>query len=1073
MKKEKIYKSFIYFVFTVCCAYFLLACIDPIKPPSPQEAIGGEGTFSLVTNGLGRTIMPATAQSNFAAYTLVFSSSGRDSVTVERINSNLTDPVTLAAAAWNLTVTAYIDSGKNQPAAQGSLDNIVINDGANVSRSLELKPIIESGAKGTFSWNIGYPTEVTVANMKISPLDASGTPEQTLYLKGGAPIASSPISLNTGYYQIVFSLRNGAHNTGREEYLHIYKNMDSRFEYTFTQEHFTVYSVTNDYDSGPGSLRHAIDNVANNSTILIENNVKTILLRDTLLIGKNLTIAGNGVTITRDPSWTTIDNDSQLMVIWNSATVTISRVHFKDGMASSESAIGIFPGFPGSVVNLESCIFSGNQSENYGAIYNAGTLSVKGCTFYGNSADYGGAITNYSNLTLTGNLFYGNKANYYPVVFDYYPRTVTSTGYNVVDVPLGIAFSQSGWAPHATDKSISTIPISPVNFKLLSGSGARNIITSRPSGYPTVDFYGNPIPQTNAAAGAIQSTASGGYVIELSVNNSALGSAVITSAPTPNADGLYSGGSVTLTATPTGPAGFFQYWMVNNNQYTTNPLTLTLNNHYKVQAVFGRNYANSVQRVSFSGSTATVNLTGLYGNDIYLVKVNTSANIVSAANTGGSSGSSLSVASNNVLPAPDDAPKVRMGHPAADVYHANPPPFERKIKKRSEGFLTSFVASTVGSTKQFWVETNLDSEIWIQKTATLVKQGSYGNIWVIDNIINSTQAQNLADKFDIIYPAETSLLGYEYGGGPGGDGGWDSDTRIQILVYDIGYNPSGTTLGYFWAKDMMTDTGSGYRSNEAEMFYLNGNTAVYANFGADQLYSTLIHEFQHMINYSQKNSKGLSSATWYNEMLSMATEDVISPLIGINSSNSGHPIKGRIPRFLTNYYLAGITEWGPNDNTLDSYAIDYAFGAYLLRNYGGASLLKEMLTNNSTDIASVTAALRTVNSNSGLSFEEAVRRFGEAMIFSGSTMPAEVQSFNKTVEKTIGSYTYTAAGFNVWGSFNPASPKIFGINEQQELRPYSLTVHQAASGWTGQNGTKSITLQRPTDSNVEFYLMVK
>jgi hypothetical protein len=487
---------------------------------------------------------------------------------------------------------------------------------------------------------------------------------------------------------------------------------------------------------------------------------------------------------------------------------------------------------------------------------------------------------------------------------------------------------------------------------------------------------------------------------------------------------------------------------------------------------------DSVRKVFFSGPTETVTLDGLSNNAIYLVKVNTSNNTVSAANTGGSSGSSVSVVSGNVLPTPDDAPKIRMGHPAADKFHANPPPFERKSLQRSETSLASSVVYSVGAVKQFWVEKNLDKNDWVQKSATLVKQGTCGNIWVMNDLTTFTfaQAQAMADKFDEIYPIETSLLGYEYGGGPGGNGGKDSDTRIQILVYDIGYNPAGTTLGYFWGKDYYDQDTLDYnklniKTNLAEIFYLNGNAEAYTKFGADQLYSTLVHEFQHMINFNVKYVKnGKNSDNWYNEMLSMLAEDVISPLIGIDSLNEGHPIKARIPTFLAHYHLSGITEWGPTGNQLDSYATAYTFGAYLLRNYGGASLLQAMLANNLTNIESVTAALKTVV-GSGLSFEEAVRRYGEALVFSG-TLPADVHSFDKTVTKTIGAYPYTAAKFNIWSDFGSNKLKIFGANEKVTMRQYSLTVHQA-SGWTNQSGTKTITLQRPNDPNVEFYLMVK
>ena len=828
-----------------------------------------------------------------------------------------------------------------------------------------------------------------------------------------------------------------------------------------------TYWVTNGADSGQGSLRDAIANAASNSTILIESSVGTIQLTSRLSISKSLTIAGNGTTITRNPSWTTIDSNSSLLYISDSSTaVTINRTHFKDGRAYNGAAIYISSGS----VNLESCIFSGNQTNVYGTIYNSNnaTLSVKGCTFYGNSAGIGGAIYNIgsSGITIIGNLFFGNtydnRYGYGPVVTNS-SGNVTSNGYNVVDTLLGAGNYQSGWVGQSTDKTVRSIPISSVSFKLFFGSGAQNVITGRPEGYPTADFYGNPIPATNAAAGAVQAVASG-YIIELSVNDSSMGSAAITS-PEPGIEGLYDG-SVIIKATPTGLAGYgFQYWLINDNQQNpANPLTISLANNISVQAVFGRNLPGSVQRVLFSGQTETVTLNNLSSKDIYLVKVNASGNIVNAANTGGPSGLSPGIVSASVMPVPNE-PIVRMGHPAADEYHANHPPFERRETKRSDGPLGAVYSPVIGDTTLFWVESSYNGGGFVQKPATLVKQGTYGNIWVMNDLatFTATQAQNLASKFDDIYPIETNLLGNDFGN-------WNIDSKIQILVYDIGYDSvNGITLGYFWGKDMRPDTGSDQRSNQAAMFYINGNLTAQTNYGANAFYSALVHEFQHMIHFVRKSGH---SETWYNEMLSMLTEDVISPLIGIGPTNSSHPIQTRIPTFLRNYNLVGITDWvSPVGSIFDSYSMAYAFGAYLLRNYGGAALLKEMFANNSTDIASVTAALKTVNGNGGLSFEEALRRFGEAMIFS-RTLPANVQSFDKTVTKTIGSYNYTATKFNVWSDFGTTKPRIFGLTEQLVMRPNSITVHQA-SDWRGLSGNKTITLQRPNDPNIEFYLLVK
>jgi uncharacterized repeat protein (TIGR02543 family) len=494
-------------------------------------------------------------------------------------------------------------------------------------------------------------------------------------------------------------------------------------------------------------------------------------------------------------------------------------------------------------------------------------------------------------------------------------------------------------------------------------------------------------------------------------------------------------------------------------------------------------YSDYVKEVTFTGgsTTATVTFPNLNGNDIYLVKVNTSDSVVSAADTGNAQAPFSNLQDIGKSPLPSGKELPRMGHPAADEFNANPPPIVQEAPRKQRAL---FAPPVVNDTRYFWVETYYHSDTWVQKQATLRATGQYGNIWVMNenldsgtsaNKIMSAQAQTLAQKFDQIYPVETKLIGYEYGGGPGGDGGKDGDPKVQILVYDI-VNASGDVMaaGFFWNKDFYNDSQlSTQRSNLAEIFYIDASqlkdVPVY-------IHSTLIHEFQHMIHFNRKyvehrdpyTNQGLTSAAWYNEMLSMMAEDVIAPLIGIPPTNSSHEIRTRMPTALTNYYLEGITEWGTLSST--SYATKFAFGAYLMRNYGGAELLQRILANNTTNIDSITSALNEFES--GLTFEKALRRYGEAMIFSGPSMPQGVMTFHKTVTQTISGTEYIAYGFDIWNDFGTTKgPYVLGLN-QTNMRPYSITIH-STNGWKNKTGSFSITLNRPSDQNVVLYLMVK
>jgi len=482
-------------------------------------------------------------------------------------------------------------------------------------------------------------------------------------------------------------------------------------------------------------------------------------------------------------------------------------------------------------------------------------------------------------------------------------------------------------------------------------------------------------------------------------------------------------------------------------------------------------YEESVKKFTFTEDIATVEFEDLNGHDLYLVKINTSGARVSAANTGSALSINPSLQDNDMLSGVHFAvdsinifntlPPI--GHPAAERFNANPPPVSEKVQPHLRSAL---VSPAIGDRKQFWVELYYDSDTMVQRQATLMAASEHSLIWIMDGntrSITAAQAKALSVKFDLIYPAVTNLLGYEYGGGPYGNGGRDGDAKIQILIYDILYASGNVAAaGYFWGKDYYPREQISY-SNEAEIFYINTSTVINS---PDYAYSALAHEFQHMIHFNKKFvEQGKNSATWYNEMLSMMTQDLIDELIGITPVNRFHITQQRMPTFLLNYNQVGVTEW-QGDSV--SYAKGYAFGAYLLRNYGGATLLQKILANNLANIESITMALDEISP--GLTFEQAISRYGEAMIYSGLSMPEGVLTFDKTVAATINGFTYTANRFDIWNDFS-SGLAVFGLG-QMDMRPYSVTIHSVL-GWKSRTGTVSIILNRPLDPNVALYVMVR
>jgi hypothetical protein len=365
-------------------------------------------------------------------------------------------------------------------------------------------------------------------------------------------------------------------------------------------------------------------------------------------------------------------------------------------------------------------------------------------------------------------------------------------------------------------------------------------------------------------------------------------------------------------------------------------------------------------------------------------------------------------------------------------------------------------ASQIGDTRLFWVE---GESGWEQIAAELLAEGTHAKVWAFANTISGAEAVALIAAFDGIYDYETNVFGYEFGGGPGGDGGIDGDPKIEILAYDI---LAPNVAGYFWAKDWYdqatldrTNTQK-VMTNNAEIFYIDSELT---HTRSKLIYSTLAHEFQHMINFNEKTiKKGKTAASWFNELLSMLAEDMIAPKIGIVAGeNEGHPIDERIPVFLENYYKTGVSEWLTEHPVLLSYSNVYAFGAYLARNFGGADFLKTIMENGDVDEAAITAAL--ARHGYPLDFDAALRGYAEALVYKDNTH----YSFNKTVDSVINDERYTFKKFDIFKTraSGKSGPVKFLYNEGTEPLPVRGIVLETAPDWTNLSGDISFRLSAP------------
>ncbi len=610
------------------------------------------------------------------------------------------------------------------------------------------------------------------------------------------------------------------------------------------------------------------------------------------------------------------------------------------------------------------------------------------------------------------------------------------------------------------------------------------------------------------------SVSAGSYTssVALSITSSTSGASIRYttdgSAPTSSSGTLYSA-AITISSTQTIKAIAFKTgW--NDSEVASATYTISSS-----PSTYSYSKANPLFEVDFSGSSSmTLTVSGAEGSSVYLVKANPSSSFASASTTGkaasatGSEASSIAAASSSTASYSSSGRPTRYEHAAAAEFNANPPAVTIAARGIAASASVSYGGGGSGlvvdsSAKSFWVENS--SGAWVQKTATLRAVGRYCYVWVADecfsasstadndNAITGAQAAAIQAKFDGssaaswtdgIFKNVTSIFGYEYGGGAGGSGGCDGDQHIVILVYDIGGDyistQTGGVLGYFWGKDYYdqttldsyygTDT---YKTNYSEIFYVDTHfTDKYPSY----ILSTLAHEYQHMINFNRKTvENGLSSPSWCNEMCSMVAEDLVDANIGLDPATDG-PIS-RFPEFAYHYAESGVTDWS---SSLKNYAGAFAFGAYLERNYGGASLFEAMSDNSSVGTTSITAALSSLGYSD--TFDAAFLKYGQALVFTDQPTGASVKSFKQESAVYIDSMKFTAQAIDLdtvqqydlsaGSSTGSYGIRLYDPSTMVELRPYGYSVH-SRTAWQNLSGSLSLTLTAPTDSDVKFYIMVK
>ena len=211
----------------------------------------------------------------------------------------------------------------------------------------------------------------------------------------------------------------------------------------------------------------------------------------------------------------------------------------------------------------------------------------------------------------------------------------------------------------------------------------------------------------------------------------------------------------------------------------------------------------------------------------------------------------------------------------------------------------------IGETKDFWI-TNTSSNRNSQITAVLRYAGTNTYIWIEEGVaFDQDDLSALGQTFNqVIVPTNREFFGMEWN--PGVDG----DPRIYII-----YAKRIGALGYFSSVDELHPDAHEY-SNAHETFMIN---ASYLELWEEGIFSTLAHEFQHMIHWHTDRNEEI----WLNEGFSMLAELI-----------NGYDPGGHDYRYIANPDLR-LTDWGVgNEDNIPHYGAAFLFTTYFLDRFG-------------------------------------------------------------------------------------------------------------------------------------------
>lgn len=369
----------------------------------------------------------------------------------------------------------------------------------------------------------------------------------------------------------------------------------------------------------------------------------------------------------------------------------------------------------------------------------------------------------------------------------------------------------------------------------------------------------------------------------------------------------------------------------------------------------------------------------------------------------------------------------------------------------------------------------------------IVYKSNLGSPYYQQNIndkIDKNVAKRFGDNFDKYFDLETKYLGSnEHKILAGSESPFiTTPDKIKIVIFDINCDAApdqtGGIQGYFFSLDLynaqyLDNHNETLKSNESQIIYFDG---YFLSIIEKYMYSTLVHEFNHLLNFVNKSINcGSYCEEWYTEMLSMCAEDMFINIIGISEEDIPNRPLSRLPLFSL-YYNYGFKLWEYPKNYINinpdfvyiPYANTFAYGAFLMRNYGGFELIKKLANHRNGNEEAITSCLKEIGYSE--TFKDTVYNFYKAILNTsteGQTLNKEIAKNDDGMEFTPIDLTKILYNLNNTKDWYDCYPTIFYANYKGscDLGPLGCSIHLVGAN------PSYILFRKPDTPDVEIYMI--